>query len=97
MPYNRRGVPYSNSTSSKDAADKLPSRSTCWAEVYRYIAKRGAHGATCEEVEMHLAMRHQTASARIRELVSGGRIRNSGGRRENSSERTAIVWVKASQ
>jgi hypothetical protein len=32
------------------------------------------HGATCDEVELALSMRHQTASARCRELVLMGKL-----------------------
>jgi len=49
-------------------------------------------GATDEEIETSLDLRHQTASARRRELVQQGRIEDSGLRRANKSGRSAIVW-----
>jgi hypothetical protein len=48
---------------------------------------------TCDEVEVICKLRHQTASARIRELFVQSRIKDSGQRRLTRSNRTAIVWV----
>jgi N6-adenosine-specific RNA methylase IME4 len=42
-------------------------------------------------------MQHQTASARIRELVIDGRLIDSGERRLTRSNRRAAVWVVASE
>lgn len=50
-------------------------------------------GATCDEVEVALTMRHQTASARIRELKLEDLIQDSGDRRPTRSGKLAIVWV----
>lgn len=41
--------------------------------VYRCIVAADA-GCTCDEVEQLLGLPHQTVSARIRELVQGGRV-----------------------
>jgi DNA adenine methylase len=49
-------------------------------------------GATCDEVEEALDLRHQTASARVNELCSDGKIVDSGERRKTRSGRAAIVW-----
>jgi hypothetical protein len=49
-------------------------------------------GMTCDEVEVALKLRHQTASARVRELAIMGRIRDSGRRRKTRSGRSAVVW-----
>lgn len=50
-------------------------------------------GLTCDEVEERLNLRHQTASARVHELMESGQIRDSGMRRKTRSGRTATVWV----
>lgn len=50
------------------------------------------HGATCDEAELALSLKHQTASARFRELAELGVIVDSGERRPTSSGRKAIVW-----
>ncbi len=60
-----------------------------WA-VRQAIAELG--GATCEQVEEYLSMKHQTVSGRIPRLVEGGYLMDSGERRENKTGRMAIVW-----
>lgn len=50
-------------------------------------------GCTCDEVELLLDLRHQTASARITELRDEGLIEDSGNRRKTRSGRDAAVWV----
>ena len=49
-------------------------------------------GRTCEECEVDLGMRHQTASARIRELVVAGLLEDTKARRQNVTGRTARVY-----
>jgi hypothetical protein len=49
-------------------------------------------GATCEEVEDILAAKHQTISARIRELVLMNKLYDTGVTRFNKSGRKAIVY-----
>lgn len=58
------------------------------------VAIREAGGATCDEVEVSLGFRHQTASARIRELQLEGKVYDSGTRRKTRSGRPAVVWVE---
>lgn len=48
--------------------------------------------ATCDEVERDLNLKHQTTSARIRQLVQLRIIEDSGIRRMTRSGRNAIVW-----
>ncbi len=60
-------------------------------KVFRHITLSG--GSTCDEIELALNMRHQTASARVRELALTGRIRDSGNRRKTRSGRQAVVWT----
>jgi len=91
--FDRAGAPYvKNSDTSKDAADSILLNSkTLRAMVFAYI--KGTNGSTCDEVEAALEMRHQTASARIRELAEAGYITDKGGRRHTRSGRLAVVWV----
>lgn len=65
------------------------------AAVLAYIAGRGAGGATCDEVEIGLGMAHQSASARINELVKDGAVVDSGMRRDTRYRRAARVLVVA--
>lgn len=48
--------------------------------------------ATCDEVETQLDGRHQTISARVRELVQLGFIYDTGERRKTRSGRSARVY-----
>jgi hypothetical protein len=50
-------------------------------------------GATDDEIEQGLNLKHQTASAARRGLVIAGLVRDSGEVRKTRSGRNAIVWV----
>ena len=52
-------------------------------------------GATCDEIEARLDLRHQTASARVNELYRRGFIQDLGFRRRTRGGRNAIVWKVA--
>ncbi len=58
--------------------------------ILAYIRRTG--GSTCDEVEAAEYLRHQTASARIRELVQMGLLRDSDRTRKTRSGRAAVVW-----
>lgn len=85
------------SDTSSDAADSLDESllSRLRAKVFALIDMRGERGATCDEIEMALDLRHQTASARVRELVLGGLIFDTGKRRITRSGRGARVYCCA--
>lgn len=61
------------------------------ARILQHIKATG--GATDREVELALGLRHQTASARRRELVLAHHVMDSGQRRTNDSGRGAAVWI----
>jgi len=63
--------------------------------VLAHIMRHGALGATCDEIEIAERMRHQSASARVRELVLDGMVVDSGRRRHTRSGRPARVYVIA--
>lgn len=48
--------------------------------------------ATCDEIEEMTNIRHQSCSARFRELVLAGRIIDTGLRRKTRSGRSARVY-----
>jgi hypothetical protein len=67
--------------------DQLPSlRDIIHAEII-------LENATCDEIEELYTLRHQTASARIRELVQAGKIYDTGLRRDTRSGRKARVYA----
>ncbi len=69
-------------TSVTAAASVTESASSMRSRIKRHILWRT--DATCDEVERALGLRHQTASARIRELVR---------KRKTTSGRDARVYV----
>lgn len=80
-------------TSAEAALAALEGSQSVRAAVLRAIRCLGLAGATDDELEASLGLRHQTLSARRRELVLLGAVRDSGLRRRTSSGRRATVWV----
>lgn len=60
--------------------------------VFSFLVSRGDRGATDDEIERALGLRHQSASARRRELVQAGLVEETEERRKTRSGRTATVW-----
>lgn len=79
-----------NSDTSQEAAESLNDANKLRNRVLQFIKEH--KNATCWEVEQGLDLRHQTASARIRELYLKGYIMDSGERRLTDSKRKATVW-----
>ena len=79
-------------TSLAAALSQLTTAKTKQARVYREI-KWNRSGMTDDEIEVATGWRHQTVSARRRELVKLGAIRDSGERRNTRSGRKATVWT----
>lgn len=89
-PYNK------GSDTSRSAAESIqPVLSKMELQVYQHIAKQGRNGATCDEIEVALNFRHQTASARVNGLAKKARVADSKARRRTRSNRPAVVWVLA--
>ena len=80
-----------DSDTSREAAKSIISSSGRLKQAI--IAHMRIEGAcTCDEIEVALSMRHQTASARIRELKADGTIRDTGDMRPTRSGRLASVY-----
>jgi predicted transcriptional regulator len=62
-------------------------------QVYDCVVAAGEEGLLCEEVERKTGLRHQTVSARLRELVDAGLLRERSVRRQTSSGRKAAPYV----
>lgn len=60
--------------------------------VFQAIKAAGANGVTSDQLEATMG-RHQTISARVRELSLLGRIMDTGRRRATRSGRKARVYV----
>jgi len=78
------------------AADEITSVSgRLRAMVFGVVLASGETGVTCDEVEVIADLRHQTASARLKELKDKGLVEDSGRRRKTRSGRGAAVHVVA--
>jgi len=73
---------------SRDALKKK--RSKYRLSIYEYI--EATKGATCDEIEVALCIRHQTASCFIRFMTQEGLLEATAERRITRSGRNAIVW-----
>jgi hypothetical protein len=65
------------------------------ATIRQHIHNAEAHehpGYTCDELEAITGGRHQTVSARVRELVLSGDIHDTGDRRPTRSGRNARIY-----
>jgi predicted ArsR family transcriptional regulator len=83
-PWSRLG------TSQMAAADIEEHLNRLEEEVLLAVLLLG--GATCDEVEVVLEMRHQTASARLNQLEHREYVMDSGVRRATRSGRMAMVY-----
>lgn len=61
--------------------------------ILHQIREAGALGLTCDALEAQTGLSHQTASARVNELMKTGAIEDSGARRLTRSDRKATVWI----
>jgi hypothetical protein len=87
-------LPHSDDDTSLQAALSMRAISNNMREdVFDFIEEQG--DVIDEDIEKCLGMRHQTASARRRELVLLGRVKHSGTYRPTTSGRAAKVWVLA--
>lgn len=93
MPETAPYVPGSD-TSAAAAESIEPLLGRLAADVRAHVRAQGARGATCDEIEEGLGLRHQTASARVRELAQAGLLKDSGERRATRSGRKAAVWTE---
>ena len=81
------------SDTSQAAAQSIEQNAaTMRGMIYVMIKRKEKLGATCDEVEEFLNLRHQTVSARIREMAEQGLLHDSGLRRMTRSKHMATVW-----
>jgi predicted transcriptional regulator len=79
-------------TSKAAAASVARTAASMRTKVFRAILEAGYAGMTCNEIEIALGMRHQTASARVRELFLLADINDWHLVRKTRSGRNATVW-----
>ena len=63
------------------------------SQVFRFVLRQSANGATNEEISDSTGIKLQTVCARRNELGKKYVLVDSGRRRATSSGRSAIVWV----
>lgn len=80
-------------TSHQAAASMRQPAKALRPRVLAYFIRRGAAGATAEEMAEALDLPTQTATPRVRELLDAGLLRDSGRRRPTRSGRSARVLV----
>ena len=78
---------------SELANDQIqPHKDSIKDKIVRFVKSR-FEGATCEEIEIALALRHQTASARLTELKKENRVLMSSVRRTSTGSFAAVYFV----
>ena len=87
-------APHNHTPTSKAAAESIvPVLGRLQAMILAHYQREKYRGATCDEVEAALGLKHQTCSARIRELRDKGLLVDSGYQRKTRSGRKAAVMV----
>jgi hypothetical protein len=77
---------------SLDAHESIkPTAAAVRGRILAELQARGSTGATCDELEQALNMKHQTVSARITEMKKSGTIYDTGHRRDTRTGRGAAV------
>lgn len=95
---NRTAPAVHGSDTSEAAARSVePHLGRLCAMVVRYVRSQGARGATSDEVEEALGLRHQTASARLKQAKDLGVLVETDMRRLTRSGRKAAVLVAAAE
>jgi hypothetical protein len=93
LPFNGRPPFVKGSDTSEDASDSMVHDAAGIRGRVLAAITESSDGLTCDQVELALVLRHQTASARVRELALLGSIADSGRRRPTRSGRGAAVWI----
>lgn len=92
MPYAGNVPRVAGSDTSIAAAESMvPKTGRMQAEILRLL-KGYEYGRTCDEIEAITGWSHQSASARIRELVLAELVVDSGDRRKGRSGRSGRVY-----
>ena len=99
--FNHPTAPHNGTETSIDAAESIKPMANAMALQVLQSIRANPDGLTCDQVEVLLLMKHQTASARIRDLASCEppfiRVRlgpdGKPVRRKTRSGRTARVYI----
>jgi len=87
----KRVPTYNQVETSRDSRDLLDRKKNEYRrKIFEEIKRHG--GMTCDELEISMELRHQTASCFIRVLTKEGLLRATDERRRTRTGRGAIVW-----
>lgn len=64
-----------NAQSAEALQDAKANKENNGNRIVALIAEHGSYGMTCDEIEEHMGLSHQTASARCSELLESKRIK----------------------
>jgi len=73
--------------------DSIPRKKRDRLRIMGFLKNRGKEGATCDETEVLLDMRHQTCSARFTELKADDEIAKIGLRPTRSGNQAGVYVV----
>lgn len=73
----------------------LPNSGTWRRKIYDEITKQGARGVTFDELGRSLNRTYSNNGPRVRELVQGGWVKDSGRTRTATSGAQQVVWIAA--
>jgi len=99
--FNHPTAPHNGTDTSRDAAASIVDQVNGMCRDVLRAIREAENGLTCDEVEQLLGMKHQTASARIRDLTSCqpalleqrlDQVTGKPARRATRSGRTARVY-----
>ena len=85
-------APHNGTETSRDAAESIGPHAGSLRSMILGFIRKAENGATCDEVEAALSMSHQTASARIRELMQKKLIYHDGQRKTRSGRMARIYF-----
>lgn len=91
MPYTFDGPGYKRMDTAREAAKQaVPKMKKFQGDILMTLEKAGP--MTADEVAAHLGASVLSIRPRFTELLTAGKIRDTGQRRENASGRRAAVW-----
>lgn len=68
--FNYPTAPHNHTETSIDAAESIVNQLNGMCLDVLHAVRSSPHGLTCDEIEAILGMKHQTASARLRDLIT---------------------------
>ncbi len=90
-------VPHNGTETSRGAAVSMRDHTARLKRRIMAAIATAGWGLTCDEVEQHTGLSHQTASARIRELTETKKLYHHGTRTTRSGRQARVYFVVSGQ